>query len=457
MTSSDQHTPDRVVTRFAPSPTGDFHVGSARTALFNYLFARKHNGTFILRSEDTDRKRSKEAYEKDIQEGLDWLGLEVDAFSRQSERGEIYKGYIEKLIDSGAAYISQEEPKEEGQRSEVIRFRNPNKTVTFTDNIRGEIEFDTTELGDFVIAKDTDTPLYHLVVVIDDHEMGVTHIIRGEDGISNTPRQILIQEAIGAPRPVYAHIPLILAPDRSKLSKRNSEVDAAVHAYKERGYLPDAMVNFLALLGWSPGGDRELLSREELVREFTFEHVHKSPAVFDQEKLNWLNREYMKQLPEEVVQERIASFLPQKQREMPLYSLELLKRMTPLLIERIAVFSDVRVLCEAGELDYFFADPAIESPESLLWKDDTDKARTARLLEEVKERVSHLPSEGFTYDTIKSAIWDFAEQEGKGSVLWPMRYALSGRDKSPDPFELAEICGKETTLRRLEYARSLLV
>ena len=204
---------EKVVVRMAPSPTGNFHIGTARTTLFNYLYAKKMGGKFVLRIEDTDKERSKKAFEDNILEGIKWLGLAYDEFYRQSEREDLYKDYVKRMIDAGSAYISKEEPKEEGQRTEVVRFKNPNKKIKFEDEIRGEVEFDTTELGDFVIAKSPEEPLYHLAVVVDDHEMGVTHVIRGEDHISNTPRQILIQEAIGAKRPVYAHLPLILAED----------------------------------------------------------------------------------------------------------------------------------------------------------------------------------------------------------------------------------------------------
>src|SRR3989339_1374127 len=247
--NSMNHNPERVVTRFAPSPTGVLHVGSVRTALFSFLYARKYGGSFILRIEDTDKERSEKAYEENILEGLRWLGITHDEFYRQSERGDVYKKYLEQLIASGAAYISQEEGGGEGKRASVIRFKNPNKKVVFRDEVRGDIEIDTTDLGDFVIAKDLDTPLYNFAVVVDDFDMGVTHVIRGDDGIANTPRQVLIQEALGAPRPIYAHLPLILAPDRSKLSKRHGAV--SVTEYRDMGYLPEAVVNFLALIGWN--------------------------------------------------------------------------------------------------------------------------------------------------------------------------------------------------------------
>lgn len=283
MSDNQQPTIDNVVVRIAPSPTGKFHLGSARTALFNFLFARQHGGKFILRIEDTDRDRSKKEFETDIIENLKWLKLDYDGFYRQSERGELYKKYLKKLIDDGHAYIDEEN---------VIRFKNPNKKVKFSDLIRGEIEFDTTELLDFVIAKSLDEPLYHLAVTVDDHEMGVTHVIRGEDHISNTPRQILIQEAVGAQRPIYAHLPLILAPDRSKLSKRKHGESVSLDYYREKGISAAAIINYLALLGWNPGTEQEIFTLEELIRVFDLAKVNKAGAMFDEKKLAWVNRKH---------------------------------------------------------------------------------------------------------------------------------------------------------------------
>lgn len=257
----------RVVTRIAPSPTGHLHIGTARAALYNFLYARKHGGTFIIRSEDTDRARSTKEFEDEILAGLSWLGINADVFCRQSERTELYTSYLHKLIADDKAYLSKEESKATpGTFVEVVRLRNPNTTISFTDEIRGVISFDTTELGDFVIARSLTDALYHFAVVVDDFEMGVTHVIRGEDHISNTPRQILIGEAIGAPRPVYAHLPLILAPDRSKLSKRHGAV--ALHEYQDLGFLPEAIINYLALLGWNPGTDQEVFTFDELTSAF---------------------------------------------------------------------------------------------------------------------------------------------------------------------------------------------
>ena len=293
-------------TRIAPSPTGWLHIGTARTALFNFLFAKQNGGQFILRIEDTDKVRSKKEYEDNIIEALSWLGLNYDEKYRQSERLDIYQKYLHQIIDSGQAYLSQEQAKDGSGEIEVVRFKNPNKKITFTDLIRGDITFDTTDLGDFVIAKDMSTPLYHLAVVVDDHEMKISHVIRGEDHISNTPRQILIAEAIGATIPLYAHIPLILAPDRSKLSKRHGAV--AVTDYKTQGYTRGAMVNFMALLGWSPQAgpeatNEEIFNLDQLIKIFNLATVNNSGAIFNLDKLQWLNREYLKLLPqEEVVQ-----------------------------------------------------------------------------------------------------------------------------------------------------------
>src|SRR3989344_423068 len=229
-----------VVTRFPPSPTGYFHIGSARTALFNYLFAKHNGGEMVMRFEDTDRERSKKEFEKDILEGLAWLGLKCDgAVLRQSERTDIYRERLATLIGSAHAYEAEESTTEPGMK--VIRFKNPNVRVTFTDLIRGEVSFETTELEYFIIARTMNEPLYHLAVVGDDHDMGVTHVIRGEDHISNTQRQILILEALGCERPVYAHLPLILARDKTKLSKRHGA--ASVNEYRELGYKPEALLN----------------------------------------------------------------------------------------------------------------------------------------------------------------------------------------------------------------------
>ena len=426
-----------IITRFAPSPTGTLHIGSARTALFNYLFAKKHGGKFVLRIEDTDRERSKKEFEAGILESLAWLGLTYDDMYRQSERTPIYTKYLKELVKKDLAYVSKEEGVGEGKSAEVIRFRNPNKKVTFKDLILGEISFDTTELKDFIIAKDFQTPLYNLAVVIDDYEMGITHVIRGQDHISNTPRQILMIEALGLLIPSYAHIPLILAPDRSKLSKRHGALSTL--EYRQMGYLSEAIINFLALLGWHPKDDRELFSLNDLIKEFELERVQKGGAVFDITKLDWLNREYIKILPHDLLFSKIKEELldvPNSQAE----------RLLPIILERINKWGDIITIKE--ELKFFWQFPDYD-PQKLIWKEGT-KEKTLEALMKVKENLAALDS--FDEKSIKNSIWLFAETKGKGAVLWPMRYALSGRDKSPDPILIASVLGQKETLQRLQIA-----
>ena len=445
-----------VVTRFPPSPTGYLHIGRARTALFNYLYARQRMGTMVFRIEDTDKERSKKEYEENIIEVLKWLGIQYDQGPfRQSERTDIYIKYLQKLIDSGLAYVSKEDPTDAEKaelgpgktlRSEVIRFKNPNKKITFTDLIRGEIEFDTTDLGDFVIARSMTEPLYHLAVVVDDHEMGITHIIRGEDGISNTPRQILIQEGIGAKRPLYAHVPLILGPDKSKLSGRHGAV--SVTEYQKKGYLPEAFVNFLALLGWHPSDEREIFSMKDLIHNFSLERVSKSGAVFDEEKLKWFNREYIKMLSDEKFVEHARGFLP----EWIGATSDTMKRLIPVLRDKIAIFSDIEALFSpAGELAFVNKLPEFPA-EKLLWKKNPDPKAAKANLEECRALMEKIRFEGFTADAIKVAIWSYAESKGRGDVLWPLRVSLTGQDKSPDPFVSASILGKDEALKRIDLA-----
>lgn len=430
----------KVVTRFAPSPTGFLHAGNYRTALFSYIFTLQNQGKFILRIEDTDKARSKKEYEDNILESLKWLGIKYDGFFRQSDRTDIHKSYIKKLIDSGHAYISKETPKEEGDRTEVIRFKNPNKKVSFVDLVRGKIEFDTTDLGDFIIARSMEEPVFHLVVVVDDHEMGITHIIRGEDHISNTPRHILIQEALGIPTPLYAHIPLLLASDRSKLSKRKGALP--ITEYRDKGYLPEALINYLAFLGWNPGTDQEIMSFVEIVEQFSLEKVQKSGAIFSQEKLDWFNKKYIDKLSDAEFSDVASSFIPSNTPE----------KLIPLIKEKISKFSDIPELLE-GELA--FIKPLQSYPkESLMWKQEKEIENTKKYLSEIIEKISD--EKDFSKEKIKEIIWPLAERVGKGNVLWPMRYALSGRDKSPDPFIIAEILGREETVQRLKKAHDLI-
>ncbi|MFA5934074.1 MAG: glutamate--tRNA ligase [Candidatus Paceibacterota bacterium] len=453
-------TNQKVVTRFAPSPTGLLHAGNYRTAIFSYLFAKQNNGEFIVRIEDTDKERSKKEYEENILESLEWLGLKYDAIHHQSKRLDRHQFYLQKMIDEGSAYISKEEAKDgSGHIKEIVRFKNPNKKITFKDMIRGEITTDTTDLGDFVIARTINEPLFHLAVVVDDFEMGVTHVIRGEDHIPNTPRHILIQEAIGAPMPIYAHLPLVLAPDRTKLSKRRGAL--AMSEYREQGYLPEALLNFMAFLGWNPGGEREIYDLKDLVDAFDITKVQKGGAIFNTEKLNWFNKEHIKLLSSEKLEHHIKEFLPATITELPHYSNEVFNKIIPIIAERLEKFSDVKIMTDEGELQYFFEIPTYDTDKlfaknSKLAKEPDSKKTLASYLEKAKDMISEIEEDSFTADTVKNTIWNYAEEVGRGEILWPIRYSLSGRDKSPDPFTLAEVLGKKETIQRINQAIGML-
>lgn len=439
-----------VVTRFAPSPTGHLHAGGYRTAFFSYLFAKKHCGKFVLRIEDTDKERSKEEYTQEILNVFEKIGITPDERYIQSQHVARHREALEQLIASGHAYVSREEAKDSsGIIKEIVRFKNPNKVVTFTDLIRGAISTDTTDLGDFVIAKNLEEPLFHLAVVVDDHDEGITHVIRAEEHIANTPRQILIHEALGFALPQYAHLPLVLAPDKSKMSKRKGAVPLV--EYLERGYLPEALLNAICLCGWNPGTEQELFSREELEQVFDLDKVQKAGAVFNEEKLNWFNRQYITQLSQQEFwgyahHGLFGSIVHDTEQDR-----EMLKKLEPLIRERMVIFSDMHLFfgradgSTVGEFDYFFTAPAIQEG-MLAGKGDT--LENARLrLAKVREMLDGLTD--WSMDGIKSTLMPYAEEAGKGNVLWPLRVALSGREKSPDPFTIAEILGKEETLKRL--------
>lgn len=439
-----------ITTRIPPSPTGHLHIGTVRTALFNYLFARHHNGRFVFRSEDTDKTRSTKEFEKEIIDGLQSLGLkwDNDELVRQSERGKIYRDYLEKGIENGSFYVSKEESKQNpGEMVEVVRLKNPNKEIVFNDLIRGEIKFDTTELGDLVIARSLDDALYHFTVVVDDYEMGVTHVLRGEDHISNTPRQILIQEALGFSRPEYAHLPLILAADRSKMSKRHGAV--AVVEYLKEGFLPEAIINYLALLGWNPGTDQEIFTLDELVEQFDINKVHKSGAVFDRQKFLWINKEHLNLLSTEDYKKLILAALPEKTRALPSYSESRLEKLLPTIRERINIISEFTTAAENGEYDFAFNAPDV-SLEMLKFKKDPDVKAALPRLQKVIELLEN--ADFGSPEFLKTAVWDYAEKEGRGEVLWPLRVALTGLEQSPDPFTVASIIGREETLQRIQNA-----
>lgn len=446
----------QIVTRFAPSPTGFLHIGGARTALFNYVYTKQNKGKIILRIEDTDTERNRDEYTVGIIDIFNWLDLKFDETKKQSDNFSIHRQYLEKMIAEGKAYISKEEVKEEGQREEVIRFKNPNKVVTFEDMIRGTVSVDTTDLGDFIIAKSLDEPIFHLSNVVDDILMGVNHIIRAEEHIANTPRQILIREAIGGQdTPVYAHIPLILSTEKEKLSKRKHGAMASVEYYRDNGYLKDAFINFIAFLGWNPGGEREIYSLEEIINLFDIHKVQKSGAVFNIEKLNWYNKEYIKLQASGEQMEYIKKYLP----EIEKYSDELLEKLRPVLIDRINYYGELKAMHESGELDYYLNAPVFDGSteekkaEKIIWK-KSDKEKAKENLLEVKDILNK--SEDFDFEDLWKEIYTLAELKGKGDVLWPLRYALSGKEKSPDPKTLLTILGIKESVKRIENAISFL-
>jgi glutamyl-tRNA synthetase len=474
-------TPIRV--RMAPSPTGPFHIGSARTTLFNWLFARKYRddgAVFILRIEDTDKERSKKEYEDELIEGLHWLGIEWDEFARQSERTALYRNALEKLLASGDAYYcycAKEDleaqrqallaaglpPKynghcrpdgkktnEEiaaGRNPQVIRFKIPEIKVEFKDIIRGKVTFDATLLGDQVIAKDLDSPLYNFAVVVDDDDMKISHVIRGEDHISNTPKQILFLRALGFNEPTYAHIPLILNPDKSKMSKRAG--DTALSEYRAKGYLPEALVNFLALLGWHPRDDREVLSLEDLIQEFDLARVQKSGAVFNQDKLDWLNREHMKKysnaelaaLAKPFIENKFGGLLPGDAAS----DTSFIERVVAVERERVNTISD---FAEVG--GFFFKLPDYE-PRLLIWK-ETPMKEIRDTLEKVRASLDKLAEQSFNRDTLSANISELIGEGNRGTVLWPLRVALSGQQSSPDPIDVMVVLGKQESLARVEGA-----
>ncbi len=510
--------------RFAPSPTGPLHLGTARTALFNYLFAKKTGGDFILRIEDTDVERSKKEFEEEIIESLRWLGISWQEGPdvggpfgpyRQSERKEIYKKYLKKLIAEKKAYfcfctpeeveaykqyrisigeppvyggkcaqLTEEEVRKnlESGKKFVIRLRVPLKQVHFDDIVRGRVEFESKLLGDIVIAKDFETPLYNFACVVDDYEMKISHVIRGEDHISNTPKQILIQEALGFPKVHYAHLPLILGPDRSKLSKRHGA--KSILELKKEGYLPEAIFHFLALLGWTPPQEKDFFEKEELIENFSLEKVHKSPAVFNVTKLDYLNSVYLRHCPLERLAQLSIPYLVEADLVQPILeakelipgisgsevflkfrvketleeiNLEEIKKIVALFQERMKKISELPSLAD------FFFKKELEIEKSLFfWKDQ--KEREVREALEIAEKIlEKIEPENFKKENLLAILTRESENFSlkirkkidRGYFLWPLRVALSGREASPPPFDILEILGKEKSLARIRKAKTL--
>jgi len=509
--------PGEIRTRFAPSPTGFLHIGSARTALFNYLFAKKNKGSFILRIEDTDVERSKPQFEEDIIENLKWLGIESDEdLIKQSERGDIYTKYLNKLLEKDMAYycfcleeeledqrqeqmsrglparyngkcakLSAEETKKklDAGKKAIIRFRTPAQKVTFNDLVRGKVEFDSSLIGDVVIAKDLKTPLYNFAVVVDDFDMKISHVIRGEDLLPNTPIQILLQNALGFSQPKYVHLPLILGPDKSKLSKRHGAVSVA--EYKKEGYLSEAIVNFLAFLGWNPGTEREIFSFASLVKEFSIERVQKGGAIFNIKRFDFLNGFYIRQKSLEKLTELCIPYLVKEGLLEPVFktesyppayggmsisqkykiietkeevSFDYLKKIVSIYQERL------KKLLEITELtDFFFKDKLKYDKELLKWKDMSIE-EIKDVLDKLIDILSKIKEKNWKNKVLAEKIGLLIDETGlpagkagdRGKILWPLRAALTGKKASAGPFEIAEILGKEKTLEKIRKARELL-
>lgn len=455
MSTHNTHNDQQPITRIAPSPTGVLHIGTARTALLNYLFAKRHNGSFILRFEDTDRERSSKKYEDNILSALQWLSLKPDSVVRQSDRTTVYAKYIQKLLESGKAYLSKEQSKKDPtQEVEVVRFKNSNPQISFTDTVRGDITVDISDLGDFVIARSADDPLYHLAVVVDDMEMGITHILRGDDHIINTPRQIALIEALDGTRPSYTHIPLIHSPSGGKLSKRKDAT--AITRFRDRGYAPEAIVNAIALMGWSPKSDKEVFTPEELVSAFTLEGIQKKEAVFNEKKLQWFHKQHVQRLNEGRLRKEIV---PAVVKRFPVRS-RLRPRSIKVLLhtvrEKGTLFEEARGDIAAGMYDFYFAEP-VYAAALLLPKSDmpgeklipevlTGLRKTLALLKELSAYTK------WNEKHIQKKVWKHAEEKGRSLVLWPLRVALSGRDKSPGPFIIAQAIGKRQTAKRVQKA-----
>ncbi|MCK5589314.1 MAG: glutamate--tRNA ligase [Candidatus Pacebacteria bacterium] len=442
-----ENSKDKVIVRFPPSPTGRLHIGNIRSLLFNYLYAKKCGGDIVMRFEDTDEARSKKEYEDFALKTLSDLGLDFDRGPfRQSERKEFYRDAIETLIRNDKAFEAEE--KEGGDGEKVIRFRNPNKIVTFVDTVKGEIKIDTTSFGDFVIARSKKSPLYHLTVVVDDIDMGVTDVIRGEDHVTSTPRQILLIEALGGNIPRYTHLPLIIGDDKKKLGKRHGAV--TWNEFKGLGYLPEAIINYLALLGWNPGNgdEREIFSKEELINEFSLEKVNNSPATFSYIKLDDINRQWMLKLDKEKYYKKALEFISPKIRGRFEESKEKGQKIIEKVVrERISKFSEIIDMENENEFDYYFSNPVVADSDLVFKTDGLDK--TLEILTKTSDILEKIPVNEWNFENLKNSLWDWSGEIGRGSVLHPLRTILTGAKRSPDPFTVMEILGKEESLGRI--------
>lgn len=474
-------------TRFAPSPTGFLHVGGLRTALYAYLLAKKHNGQFLLRIEDTDQSRSVPGAVENMIGNLAWAGIDFDEGPGkegacgpyvQSERLPLYQKHAKQLVDAGHAYhcfcsserlekaraqqiahklppaydkhcrnLPKEEVEQKLQNKEpyVIRMKIPLEgDVTFNDVIRGDVSFSWRVIDDQVLLKSDGFPTYHLAVVVDDHYMNVSHTIRGEEWLSSTPKHILLYQYFGWEAPLFAHLPLLLNPDRSKLSKRQGDV--AVDDYRNKGFLPEALVNFIAFLGWNPGDTREIFSLEDLKKEFSLERVGKSGAVFNIEKLNWLNQQYIQHMPADQLLLRVKPLLQEK--GWTNHSDQYIKQVIELLRERMILLPDFITLGS-----YFFEQPTSydEKAKAKSWKPEA-AAHLKQLAQEFANDAT------FDHTSLENVLRAYAEKAavGAGSLIHPLRLALTGTSQGPSLFHLMAVLGKEIICKRIEKACNIL-
>jgi glutamyl-tRNA synthetase len=470
--------------RFAPSPTGYVHVGSLRTALYNWLFARRSKGVFILRIEDTDQKRYVEGAVEDLIETLAWAGLDYDEGPGkegahgpyvQSERTDIYRRYAGTLVEKGFAYrcfctperLDEMRREQEAGKSpnimydrwclglsakeierlaaeavpHTVRLKAPrDRSVVIDDIIRGIVSFEGVTIDDQVLLKSDGFPTYHLANVVDDHLMGVTHVIRGEEWLTSTPKHVLLYEFLGWEPPRFAHLPLLLNPDRSKLSKRQGDV--AVEDYRRKGYEPQALVNFVALLGWNPGDERDVFALEELVEEFSLLRVGKAGAVFDVSKLNWINGMHLRRLGDDQLLARLMTYLEERGETLP--PADYLLKVVRMMKERVTFVHEMRTVSS-----YFFEEPREFEAEGVKkhWKGDAPA-----LVAAFRDRLAAL--EELSIENIESTLRALAEEKGisAGKIIHPVRLSVSGKTTGPGLFELMEALGKDRCLERMDYA-----
>lgn len=495
--------------RIAPSPTGFVHVGNLRTILYNYLFAKHYDGKFIIRIEDTDQSRLVPGAIEDLLKVLKWAGIESDEgpyftidnkikergeFSpyTQSKRAKIYNEQIQHLIDKGKAYycfcskerltkLREEQAKQKQppkydnfcrnlstEETEtmlksgapyVIRFKMPeNKKVVFNDLIRGEILVNTKDLDDYILIKSDGLPTYHFANIIDDHFMKITHVLRGDEWIASTPKHILLYEAFGWQPPAFAHLPILLNKQKKKLSKRDG--DTAVRDFIDNGYLAPAFINFIALLGWNAGTEQEIYTLNELIKQFSIDNVHKAAAVFDLDKLDWINGLYIRNLSDDDFYRQCLPYLEKsgllKAKNESIIIIETNEKIKPAYVKNILKLEQTRInkLSDiVGAIKYFFSDKLEYEAGGLIWKKSNPQS-TLTNLKLTEAALKKIKNSDFTKEKLRAAIMALIEKNNldTGGALWPLRFALSGREKSPDPFEISAAMGKKKTLDRINKA-----